>query len=407
VTPKLWFVSELYYPEETSTGGFLTGIAEGVAGELDTGVICSQPTYARRGVSAPRREVRNGVTIRRFRGTRFDPTQLPGRLVNAATISLVAFIDVWRTVRRGDIVVVVTNPPTLPIVAKLACRMRGARIVLLVHDVYPEILAVSGIVRHGSVAFRMLDRLSRLVYRGFAHVVVLGRDMQSLVAAKIGVPPERLSIITNWGDGDAVRPSAGENPLRARLGMAGKFVVQYAGNIGRTHGVETLLDAARELRDDPSTAFMIIGSGAGRAAVDRAIASENLGNVTLLEPVPREELGTALNACDVSVVTFRPGMKGVSVPSRVYNVLAAGKPLIVAADAGSEVGLLVREEEVGWVVEPGDARGLAAAIGEARSAPERRRAMGDRARRLGEARYSRQAVIEQWKSLLRGMISSR
>jgi colanic acid biosynthesis glycosyl transferase WcaI len=395
VKPQLWFVSELYYPEETSTGGFLTGIAEGVSGEIPTGVICSQPTYSRRGVSAPRREVRNGVTIRRFRGTRFDPTRLPGRLVNAATITLAAFVDVWRTVRRGDVVVVVTNPPTLPVVTKAACRLRGARAVLLVHDVYPEVLAASGIVRRGGVAFRILDRLSRLIYRGFEEVVVLGRDMRDLVAGKIGLPPERLAIITNWGDVETVRPSAGNT--------GGAFVVQYSGNIGRTHGVETLLEAAKELRDDASIRFMIIGSGARRASVERTIATENLTNATLLEPVRREDLGTALNAADVSVIPFRPGMKGVSVPSRLYNVLAAGKPLIVAADADSEVGLLVREEGLGWVVEPDDARGLTAAIRAAQAAPELRRAMGERGRRLAESRYSRQAVVEQWKSLFRRM----
>jgi glycosyltransferase involved in cell wall biosynthesis len=332
------------------------------------------------------------VTIRRFRGTRFDPTRLPGRLVNAATITLAAFADVWRTVRRGDVVVVVTNPPTLPIVAKLACRLRGARAVLLVHDVYPEVLAASGIVRRGGVAYRILDRLSGLIYRGFEEVVVLGRDMRDLVAGKIGIPPERLSIITNWGDVETVRPSAGDT--------GGAFVVQYAGNIGRTHGVETLLEAAKELRGDASIRFMIIGSGARRAAVERAIASENLANVRLLEPVAREDLGTALNACDVSVIPFRPGMKGVSVPSRLYNVLAAGKPLIVAADADSEVGLLVREEGLGWVVEPDDARGLTAAIRAAKAAPELRRAMGERARRLAETRFSRPVVVEQWKALL-------
>jgi glycosyltransferase involved in cell wall biosynthesis len=396
VKPQVWFVSELYYPEETSTGYFLTGIAEGVAADFDTGVICSQATYAARGVSAPRRETRNGVAIRRVRGTRFDPTRLPGRLMNALTISLAALIDVWRSVRRGAIVVVVTNPPTLPIVTKMACRLRGARTVLLVHDVYPEVLAASGIVRRGGFRYRLLERLSRLVYGGFERVVVLGRDMQQLVAEKIGVPVERLSIITNWGDVDTVRPSDDGNARDT-------FVVQYSGNLGRTHGVETLLAAAEELRGDRSVRFMIIGSGARRATVERRIAAGDLENVTLLPPVPREELGATLNAGDVSVITFLPGMKGVSVPSRMYNVLAAGRPLIAAADPDSEIALLIREEELGWVVDPGDARGLVTAIRAAHAAPELRRAMGARARRLAEARYSREAVVQQWTALLREM----
>jgi glycosyltransferase involved in cell wall biosynthesis len=210
------------------------------------------------------------------------------------------------------------------------------------------------------------------------------------------VPVERLSIITNWGDVDTVRPSDDGNARDT-------FVVQYSGNLGRTHGVETLLAAAEELRGDRSVRFMIIGSGARRATVERRIAAGDLENVTLLPPVPREELGATLNAGDVSVITFLPGMKGVSVPSRMYNVLAAGRPLIAAADPDSEIALLIREEELGWVVDPGDARGLVTAIRAAHAAPELRRAMGARARRLAEARYSREAVVQQWTALLREM----
>src|SRR5262249_45334277 len=147
--------------------------------------ICSQPTYAARRERAPRRERRNGVEIFRFRGTRLDPSRLPSRLTNALTISVAAFANVWWRIRRGDTVIVVTNPPFLPLLVRVACRLRGARPVLLVHDVYHEVLEAAGLLRRGSLLDRIAASVSRVLYRGFDRIVVIGRDMRALVAAKV------------------------------------------------------------------------------------------------------------------------------------------------------------------------------------------------------------------------------
>jgi colanic acid biosynthesis glycosyl transferase WcaI len=144
---RLWVVSELYYPEETSTGHFLTHIAEGLAAHYPVSALCSQPTYSKRGSRAPRREVRHGVEIHRGLGTTFDKDVLPGKLANALTISLSLFLTALRRFRRGDVALVVTNPPFLPFLTRLACALRGARCVLLIHDVYPETLIAAGWTR--------------------------------------------------------------------------------------------------------------------------------------------------------------------------------------------------------------------------------------------------------------------
>ena len=401
---RLWIVSELYYPEETSTGYFLTGIAEGLANEFQTAVIASQPTYAARGVRAPRRESRNGVAIRRVRATRLDPRVLAFRAINALTISAAMLLEVILRVRRGDLVIVVTNPPTLPLVVRMACRLRGARCILLVHDVYPEVLGATGMLRRESIAYRILDRFSRLLYRGFDRVVVIGRDMQELVAQKTGHPQADLPIITNWGDPRAIVPSEGTNPFRERHGLGGKFVVQYGGNIGRTHGVDALLGAAKALAEDRSIHFLVIGEGARKRAIEDAITRISLPNITLLSSVPRNELSLALSAAEVALITLVPGMRGVSVPSRMYNILAAGKPIIAMADEGSELALVVREEQVGWVIPPADVDALVRTIHEAKARFEQLDAMGKRGREAVERRYRLDHVIRDWTELVRGLM---
>jgi len=398
---RLWVVSELYHPEETSTGYFLTRIAEGLAADYPVSVLCSQPTYSARGRRAPWRETRHGVDIHRCWATTLDKDVLPLRLVNALTISLALLVTAWRRFRRGDVVLVVTNPPFLPFVIRAAAALRGARCLLLIHDVYPECLVAAGMVRREALLSRALARATRRLYRSMERIVVLGRDMKALVERKLAGRGPAIALIGHWSDVDEIRPVARDtNRLLGELGLLDKFVVQYSGNMGRTHGLETALEAARALASTTDVHFLFVGWGAKRALLEAAVRDEGLPNVTLRPIAPREELATSLGACDVTLISFVPGMAGVSVPSRLYNVLAAGRPLLAAADPESELALLVGEHEVGWVVPPGDAPRLVEAILEARSDRGRLARFGARARAAAQGRFTLNASLAGYRALL-------
>lgn len=382
----VWVVTELYYPEDTSTGHLLTKIAEGLARRFPVRVLCSQPTYAMRGTFAAARETRDGVVIERCPSTTLDKNYMPFRAVNAATISLSLFAHMVAKARSGDVVLAVTNPPFLPILAALASRLRAARLILLVHDVYPEALVASGVAENGALATRLFDRVTRFSYRTASRVIVLGRDMRRLVSSKTG---SEIVIIPNWADLDEIRPTVrASNQILSRLGIAAKFVVQYAGNMGRTHDLDSLIEAVTLLRDREDIHFLLAGSGARQAWIEEEVRRRRLSNATVLERQPRERLNELLNACDLSVISFQPGMAGVSVPCRMYNVLAAGKPILAVADQESELALVVREENVGWVVPPGEPRQIANAVREARDDVEQTRAKGARARAVAKGKYS-------------------
>jgi colanic acid biosynthesis glycosyl transferase WcaI len=398
---RLWVVSELYYPELTSTGYFMTGVAEGLATGREVRVLCSQPTYSARGTLAPETEVRNGVRIERCAGTRFDKDRLLLRLVNLVTISAAIGWRVLRRVRRGDVVIVVTNPPSLPFVVWAAARLRGARVVLRIEDVYPEVLVAAGMAGPRSGLVRVVGAATRQLYRRMERVIVLGRDMHALAAAKMGDRADRVVHISNWGEVGLVtpRPRAG-NPVLARLGVLDRFVVQYMGNMGRTHGVDALGEAASRLRDHPRLHFLFVGWGARKAALEQRVASEGLRQVSILPGCPQEELADHANACDLSVIAFQAGMAGVSVPSRMYNVMAAGKPILAAAEAHSELAQVVTEERIGWVVPPGDVDALVAAIRAAADLPAPElAAMGARAREAVERKYAPGPVVTAYLAL--------
>ena len=318
-------------------------------------------------------------------------------MLNLLTFTLSAGITALRVLRRGDNVLVVTNPPTIPFPVSLACRMRGARCTVLVHDVYPDAMIAAGMMSPDSALTALLSAVHRWLYRGVAGVIVLGRDMDALVTSarvRHAVPPPLFQTGRIQSN---LRPTPREeNALLRELGVSGKLVVQYSGNMGRTHGIECIARAARALQRHDAVHFLFIGSGAKRDWLDREIRRQELLNCTLLSPLAREELLLSLNACDIAVIAFMPGMSGVSVPSRMYNIMAVGKPMIAVADEDSELACVIAEEGIGWVVRPDDDDGLLAAIREAGRSPEALTAMGARARTAAVEKYSYPAVMRRY-----------
>jgi len=400
---NICIVSELYYPETTSTGHFLTGIAEGLAKTWSVRVICSQPTYSAYGIRAPKSEVCNGVEILRVYSPLLDKDVLLFRMLNLLVFSVSVFLNLLRRITTNSIVIVVTNPPTIPFVVTLACMFRRAKCILLVHDVYPEVLVSAGLASEGSWVIMLLNRLSRWLYNRMAAIVVIGRDMERLVRQKIG-SAHRIELIPNWADLEEIRPTPrSQNQLLRRLGLVDKFVVQYSGNMGRTHGLEDILVAAQMLIDDPRIRFLLIGAGSRKGWLIAEVARLQLQNVIVLHLQDRDALCDSLNAADVAVISFLPGMSGVSVPSRMYNVLAAGKPIVAIADVDSELGTLVVEKQVGWVVPPHSTASLSRVLRSATQDGIGLATMAQRARRVVENEYGIEQVIAKYSALIEGL----
>jgi colanic acid biosynthesis glycosyl transferase WcaI len=397
--PRLIVCSELYYPDESATGYVLTKIAEGLSGYFAVRVLCGFPPN--NGRPMKRLEERSGVAIERCKSTRFNKNVVILRFLNVLTLTLSLFWKAMGRIRADDSVLVVTNPPTLPFAAWMACWFRGARCYLLIHDVYPEVLTVTGMLRRSSIIAHVLGWCHRELYRNVDAIVVLGRDMHRLVMRKVQPHEPHIALITNWADLEEIVPSERNgNRLLEKLALTQKFVVQYSGNLGRTHGIELIFEAAKLLREDASFHFLVIGSGAKKEWLEEQVLAERLLNVTLLPPQRRQDLPDVLNACDVALISFVPGMAGVSVPSRMYNVMAAGKSIIAAADEASEIAMIVNEEKIGWLVPPDRPDLLVETIQSARLDSAGLREMGRRARVAVEREYSLHRVLALYRALL-------
>ncbi|QYM77501.1 glycosyltransferase family 4 protein [Horticoccus luteus] len=404
----------------------------------------------------PAREV-PGVLVRRVRATTFPKSRAWLLGLNWLTTTFAYTRAAFTHLRQGDVVVVVTSPRLLPWPVVWAARRRGARVIVLVHDVYPDVFAAVGWLRPGWL-LRQLDRGFSGGYKMADEIVVLGRDMRDVIARKLaaggaaggtitstiksksemrdgegagfavergreddsvtasatevgrvrlseggrgkaGGGGGRIVVIPNWGDVDGLRAVAKEaSPVTSRWGLQGKTVVGVGGTLGRTHDGALVIALARALRGDASIRFLIYAGGVGRAEVDAALGGA--ANVCLAPPCPPAELNDWLAAADVMLVPFRAGMAGISVPSRMYNIFAAGRPLLLTGDLDAEGARLVREHGLGWAVPAGDVASAAEIIRGAAREPDDAAERGGRARALAEQAFTFSRHVAAWRALV-------
>jgi glycosyltransferase involved in cell wall biosynthesis len=398
----------MFAPEETSTAHYMTGIAEALAKVFPVSVLCVQPTYSRRGTMAPRRELLNGVHIIRCRSTAYDRGNLLLRLLNLITISASIWLASLIRLRRGDLALVVTNPPLLPLLIQITCLLKRARCIVRLDDIYADEMVAAGMLRKDSLKYRFMTLCSRWLYRKADRLIVLGRDAKGLVRQRASLHDRKVQVIPNWSDCAEVfpMPRAG-NALLRDLGLSSRFVVLCAGNLGRLQAIEALAEAATLLRENDRIHFLFIGSGARKAWLEEQKSSRGLKNVTVLGPRPRQEQNLFLNACDIGTTALISGMRGVAIPSRLYNLLAAGKPVLVIGDPESEAALVVHEERVGWVASPDSPEEIARFVLSASQAPEMLSKMSCGARRLAESRFDRTQITAEYVTLAGELMRTR
>lgn len=400
----IWVLTELYFPEQTSTGYLLTKTAEGLAEDYEVKVITGPATNFLQSIDYACHEFRNNIEIFRCKGTNFEKDWLLGRLINILTRSLAIFWKALSLCKEKDVILVVTNPPLLPFIAIFLKLLKGSRFVLLVHDVYPEVLISTGFISPSSLVVKIGQVANSFLYRQADRIISLGRDMTKLIYAKLPErQKEKVVCIPNWAENETIYPTAkDQNKLIQELGVKECFVVLYAGNMGKTHGIEYLAEAAKELaRISKDVRWIFLGFGAKKPWLEEYTKSEKLGNISILSTRPRNEQVVFLNACDVAVIAFMPGMAGVSVPSRMYNQMAAGKPIVAVADDWSELAEVVREENIGWVIKPGDIEELVRTIQFAADNRALCAQMGMRAAEVAKNKYSFAQTNQAYKILFK------
>jgi glycosyltransferase involved in cell wall biosynthesis len=401
--PPVVFVNRFFHPDVAAASQMLSDLAFALAARgRRVRVITSRLTYEGDGPDLPASETIAGVEVLRLRTTRFGRANLAGRAVDYLSFYGAAMLAMARQVRPGDLVVVKTDPPVLAVALWPLIRWRGGRMVNWLQDVFPEVAEAFGL--GGGLRGKVLALLRGLrdrTLRGAALTVVLGERMAALAMTR-GAPAERIRIIPNWADGLLVRPlPPAANPLRREWNLADRFVVGYSGNLGRAHDTATMLDAIRLVAErEPAVRWLFIGGGAGLDTLRKAVPPALAGHVLFRPYQPRERLAESLSVPDVHLISLKPSMEGLIVPSKAYGIAAAGRPSVFIGDGDGELARLNRRHGIGLVVREGDAEGLATAILSLAADPGAARAMGERARALFDAEFDLPHAVARWEAAL-------
>jgi colanic acid biosynthesis glycosyl transferase WcaI len=396
-------------PDTAPTGRVLSRIVEELAARgHELHVVAALPWYRRHAIEPGwagrlvRRETTPWGTVRRvhpFPGG--DKRNLRRRAAGFAGFSLLAGwagLAAGGWFRRADAVIAMSPPLTLGLTGRIVAWSHRASLVFNIQDVFPDAAAATGAITNRPI-LRVAASLERLSYRCADAVTVLSDDLRANVAAK--VPRRRagtVHTIPNFVDTTRIVPGDRMTPYRRELGIGTEPVLMYAGNIGYSQPVELLLDVARRL---PHVTVLINGEGTARAAIEQRAAG--LANVRFAGYVPEARLAELLATGDVHAVVLRRGLASVSVPSKAYSILAAGRPVVAAIDPGTEIPHLLEASGGGIAVPPDDVEAFCAAAARLLADPVAAAAMGDRARCWVVAAASPQAVAASYESLIRSL----
>ena len=361
-------------------------------------VIASQAVYEG-GRKLPRRETANGVLIRRVWAPSLGKRSTLGRAADSLCYIFGSFFAAMFA-RRADRLVVLTNPPMYPLVGLLLTLFRREPYIYVLMDLYPDVFVRVGMMKPKSLIVRILARLTRATFRRARKIVSLGTCMSSAVR-NYGVPAEKIEIVRNWANEDAIRPlPPGDNPLRRELHLGEKFVVMYSGNMGIAHRFEDILQAALDLRGRDDIHFLFVGAGVRRREVEAFRDARKLDSITVMDYFPREKLTYSLPLGDVHFVSLREGFEGLVVPSKSYGIMAAGRPIIYQGNANGEVARMLRDEGGGVFLAEGDADALTSLIARWADRRDEAREVGQKARQVFEQHYTERIGLRKYQKIL-------
>jgi colanic acid biosynthesis glycosyl transferase WcaI len=394
--PRMLVLNQYYWPGVEATAHLLSELCAALADEFEITVVTGMVADG----TEPGRATRDGVEIVRVQSTAYDRSRLSLRAINYLTY---LGLSLWEglKVERPDVVLCMTDPPVIADLALVLARRYRAPLVVVSQDVFPEVAvalkrldnpALVGVLRGATRAY--LERADR--------VVAIGDTMRERLEEK-GAAAERMVVIPNWVDTTDLRPRPRQNEWAREHGLEDKFVVMHSGNIGHAQDLDSLIRAATFLRDLDDMRIVVIGGGARRDELKRLAKVLETDQILFMGYQPRELLADSLSSADIHVVGLARGLAGYVVPSRVYGVLAVGRPVIAAAEAHSETAKVVEQVGCGVVVPPGRPERLAAAIRSAHDGELDLEAMGERGRVWVTQEADRRVAVDRYRALLRSL----
>ena len=398
---RLLVLNQYYWPGVEATAQLLAQLCEALAEDFEVTVVTGR---LRGHPELPAEEVRGGVRIVRVQSSAYERSQLHLRAANYVTYLVDSVLAALRE-ERPDLVICMTDPPIVGDIGLAVARRFDVPLLVISQDVFPEIAErLKRLENRALVA--ALRALVGLYLKRADRVVAIGDTMKLRLEEK-GTPGDRITVIPNWVDTREITPQPRDNDWARQHGLVDAFVVMHSGNIGHAQDLDSLVRAATFLRDVDQLRIVIAGFGARHGELTAlARRLEVTGAIRFLPYQPREVLAESLSAADLHYVGLARGLAGFVVPSRLYGILAAGRPVLVSADEESETVSIVREAGCGLVVPPGRAVLVAGAIRDAIAGVHRLDEMGARGREYVEREGDREIAFERYRRVVSDAVAS-
>ena len=380
----------------------LTDLAVHLAeNDVEVHIITSRASFSDKAVWLDRHETWRKIQITRVNTTRFGRDRLLGRLFDYLSFYISSFLATLSLLKKGDCIVVKTDPPMLSVPIGLAARLKRCVHVNWLQDLFPEVAHRAGIRAAQGPTGGLLKALRNRSLRVAKMNVAIGEAMRNKLLAE-GVAPASVRVIPNFCDDEALVPDdLGGQALRASWGFSDDdFIVEYSGNLGRAHDVDTILEAAKRLVDHPEIKFLFIGGGHLKDTLSEQVEKLGLTSIHFQPYQDRSLLKHSLAVGDIHWMSLLPEMEGLIVPSKYYGIAAVGKPVLMIGDAQGEIGSIVERHQCGFVFAIGESQRVADTLLSLASDPQRLTAMGTAARQYIDQHAARHLAMSAWDDML-------
>lgn len=397
---KLLIITSYYPPDYAATGQLIEQLANNLGKEeIEVNIFTGQPGYAFNQEYAPSREELYNLNIRRSKTSRIVSQRIRGKAINGFVFFLRAILHIMRNSSGSNLLLITTAPPFLSIVGYIGYLLRKLPYICLIYDLYPDVVVALHILPEKNFMVKLWRKINYLVWKNAKEIIVISETMKERIMSRYPDLATKINVISNWSNPDIIKPIKKEdNWFAKKYQLTNQFTVLYSGNFGRCHDLDSILNAAKLLKDKPIK-FLFIGDGAKLLHCQEKVKEYGLDKVLFLPFQDKEVLPYSLTSCDLGLVTIAHNLEGIIAPSKLYGIMAAEKPVAIICESHSYLKKLMTDSGAGKTFRHHDSQGLADFIEKLATNPELFDKMGKMGRAYLKSHFTPEIIAKQYLEL--------
>jgi glycosyltransferase involved in cell wall biosynthesis len=401
------FLCQFFYPEYISSATLPYDAAQALAkAGLSVDVICGYPKEYNTTSNVPIHEIHEGITIKRIKYLQLKRNNFFGRVINYFSFTFLVFLR-FNQLKNYKSIIVYSNPPILPMVAALANKLFNTKVVFVSFDVYPEVAYATNAIVKGSLLSKIMEFSNSIIFKHITKVIALSSEMKLyLLQNRECLNKEQIKVIPNWYENKKLTSKmiSLKNRVFSSIKINKRFIVSHFGNLGICQDLDTIMEAIRHFKNNNKFQFVFAGHGNKMGYLKKVIEEENFNNVLILGFLHGQDFDDALNISDCLIVSLSKGLSGLSVPSKTYSYMMAGKPIIAIMEKDSDIAKDLKKNNAGYSIEVGESSNLINILQELSIKKDKCKIMGENCKKLFHKKYTKQFNTQKYVELMQSVV---